>query len=337
MDSLATKATRNAVLDALKNLPKGLDDTYEEAMQRIDSQNDDDRELARKVLYWTTCARRPLTVEELQHALAVKIGTSRLDEGDIVDEEILFSVCAGLVTTSQESKIVRFIHYTTQRHFEGVRLRYFPEAEQSITKTCLTYLSFDTFSDGSYSTDYVWKIRLDLLQTRLQRNVFLLYAARYWDDYLNEDGLSDLKELLYRFVQNFDALMCSFHARMAPEEYLARATRAVYSIPIPFFGLQVVAQLDLETLSIRVREYKSVVERKDQHKSTPLTFTPSSGQEADVVILSDKDTEIRPKYNIRLHSIWLGSRRGVPHFYQQVMPMDLDKETTRTEKKDTEP
>lgn len=341
MDSLATKATRNAALDALRNLPKGLDDTYEEAMQRINGQNDDDRELARKVLYWTTCARRPLTVEELQHALAVKIGTSRLDEGDIVDEEILFSVCAGLVTISQENKIIRFIHYTTQRYFEGVRLRYFPEAEQSITKTCLTYLSFDTFSDDSHSMVDIWKIRLDLLQTRLRRNVFLLYAARYWDDHLNEDAMSDFRELLLKFSQNVHAVSCSFHARMAPEKYLARASRAVYSIPIPLFGLQVVAHLGLETLSIRVREYKSAVEMKDQHKSTPLTFAPSSGLEVEV-ILSDKDTEIHLENKTRLHSLWLGGLQfvwlgGAPLFHQQLMPMHLDKEATRTEKKDTEP
>jgi hypothetical protein len=46
MDSLATKATRKAVREALKTLPNELDDIYLEAMQRIESQNKDDKQLA---------------------------------------------------------------------------------------------------------------------------------------------------------------------------------------------------------------------------------------------------------------------------------------------------
>jgi hypothetical protein len=32
---------------ALETLPRGLDDTYNEAMERIEKQNEDDRELAK--------------------------------------------------------------------------------------------------------------------------------------------------------------------------------------------------------------------------------------------------------------------------------------------------
>lgn len=65
MDTLATKGTRKAVKEALKSLPNDLNRTYNEAMQRIESQNDDDRQLAERVLYWISYALRPLTVEEL--------------------------------------------------------------------------------------------------------------------------------------------------------------------------------------------------------------------------------------------------------------------------------
>jgi len=65
MNSLVTKGTRKAVQEALKNLPKELDRTYQEAMQRIKSQNDDDKQLAERVLSWISFAFRPLTLSEL--------------------------------------------------------------------------------------------------------------------------------------------------------------------------------------------------------------------------------------------------------------------------------
>ena len=59
----------------LQNLPqgeKGLDETYKQAMKRIEGQDKGYRELARQVLSWITYAKSPLTTAELRHALAVK-------------------------------------------------------------------------------------------------------------------------------------------------------------------------------------------------------------------------------------------------------------------------
>jgi len=86
--SLVIKKTRKAVREALKTLPKEQEKTYQEAMQRIKSQNVDDKHLAERILPWISLAFRPLTLNELQHALAVKFGESELDEENIPDEEL---------------------------------------------------------------------------------------------------------------------------------------------------------------------------------------------------------------------------------------------------------
>ncbi|KAJ7270977.1 hypothetical protein C8J57DRAFT_1065633 [Mycena rebaudengoi] len=54
IDSLATKNTVKAVRDALQNLPEDLEHTvtYDEAMDRIEAQNKEDREIARRTLIW---------------------------------------------------------------------------------------------------------------------------------------------------------------------------------------------------------------------------------------------------------------------------------------------
>jgi len=98
-----------AVRKALEILPKEMDGTYDEAMDRIERQNEDDKELAKQVFSWITHACRPLSVKELQHALAVMPGMTNVDPDAIIDEEILTAVCAGLVVIDDESCIVHLV------------------------------------------------------------------------------------------------------------------------------------------------------------------------------------------------------------------------------------
>jgi hypothetical protein len=57
MDSLVGKDTIAAARRALELLPKEMDDTYDEAMERIDQQNKDDKELVKQVFSWINNAR----------------------------------------------------------------------------------------------------------------------------------------------------------------------------------------------------------------------------------------------------------------------------------------
>ncbi|RYP09021.1 hypothetical protein DL764_001517 [Monosporascus ibericus] len=86
LNSLVGKRSPKAVRAALTKLPTGseaYDDAYESAMERIESQGTDPEELAKEVLSWITCARRPLTISELQYALAVEVGEAELDEENL--------------------------------------------------------------------------------------------------------------------------------------------------------------------------------------------------------------------------------------------------------------
>jgi hypothetical protein len=125
-----------------------LDKAYKDVMEIINGQQPGFRRLAEKVLSWITYAKRPLTTSELQHALAVVVGDSKLDEDNLERAERMVSVCAGLVTIDEESGIIRLVHYTTQEYFEQTQRRWFPDAEAHITTTCVTYLSFDEFGSG---------------------------------------------------------------------------------------------------------------------------------------------------------------------------------------------
>jgi hypothetical protein len=135
----------------LKKLPTGseaYDHAYKDAMERIEGQLMDEEELAKQVLLWITCAKRPLTTSELEHALAVEPEESQLDEENLCRAEDMVTVCAGLVTIDEESGIIRLVHYTTQEYFERTQSQWFPQAESEITITCIIYLSFNVFESG---------------------------------------------------------------------------------------------------------------------------------------------------------------------------------------------
>ena len=107
--------TPKAIRTALKDLPTGseaYDCAYKEAMERIKGQIPGSAVLAMRVLWWISFSARPLTTLELQHALAVEIGESAIDEENLPEIEDMVSVCAGLVTVDEESGTIRLVHYT---------------------------------------------------------------------------------------------------------------------------------------------------------------------------------------------------------------------------------
>ncbi|KAJ7362830.1 hypothetical protein DFH08DRAFT_841545 [Mycena albidolilacea] len=151
LESLMAKPTIKAVREALKRLPKGLNDTYDIVMQRIDSQSEEDRNVAHSALTWVVNAKRPLTVEEVQTALAIEPNTQQLDKDNLMDIELILAACAGLVILDGQRSVVRLVHYTTQEYLDSIQTEQFPDAQMEITRTLLTFLAFDGLPDSSWN------------------------------------------------------------------------------------------------------------------------------------------------------------------------------------------
>ncbi|KAH7191748.1 nucleoside phosphorylase, partial [Fusarium flagelliforme] len=147
--TLLSQPTKGDLLEALKTLNKGergLDDHYYQAMKRIKDQEPKRKALALKILTWIVHSKRRLTLRELQHALAVREDTKKLDEDFIPQPEIILSLTSGLVILEEESSIVRLVHYTAQEYFKWQHKRWFQHAESEITITCVTYLLLSPFN-----------------------------------------------------------------------------------------------------------------------------------------------------------------------------------------------
>ena len=206
--ALFNKDNRQAVLLALSNLPQTLFDSYDEAWERIVKHPNSER--AKQVLSWISFASRPLTIRELQHAVAVSPEDTNLEPNKLPAESSLTSACMGLVTVDQESQEVRLVHETTQAYLENRRQIYFPNAQQVIAVTCLTYLSFDIFEKGYCPSD-------ELLEARLQQNALLDYAARNWGNHAYGDVEQAIQTPTLKFLKSDTKVSCSAQAMLLPE------------------------------------------------------------------------------------------------------------------------
>ncbi|KAF2659374.1 hypothetical protein K491DRAFT_622918, partial [Lophiostoma macrostomum CBS 122681] len=176
----------------------------EEIKEAIVGANEDSQELALQALSWITCAKRQLKIAELQHALAVELGTSDFDKENIPEIEQIASVCAGLLTVDKESNIVRLVHYTTQEYFERTWESWFPDAQAKIAETCLTYLSFDVFEVGPCEDSY---------ESSCESYSLYSYSANNWGNHAcSTPSTESLNDLLYEFLLSDDPVpsSCTF-------------------------------------------------------------------------------------------------------------------------------
>ncbi|KAH7231109.1 hypothetical protein BKA59DRAFT_409338, partial [Fusarium tricinctum] len=217
-DKLTPKAIRNALKDFQRqNLGPDRDkklyllsEAYDQTMKRIKGQKTDLKELAMRVLSWITCAKRPLTTLELQHALAVEVGEPEFDEENLPQIADMVSVCAGLVTVDEESNIIRLVHYTTQEYFERMQTNWFPNAQADITAVCVTYLSYTVFESGFCGTD-------EEFEERLQLNPLYDYAAHNWGHHARTASMEN--KMIVNLLESEAKVSASSQTLMASKSY----------------------------------------------------------------------------------------------------------------------
>jgi hypothetical protein len=280
MDALVKKHNIKALKLALVNLPESLDNMYDEVLERIASQDTEDVDLAMRVLCWITHAFRPLSLQELQHALAVTAGDTELDEDALTDVDLLIDVCAGIVTIDQASNVIRLVHYTTQEYFTRVRKVRFPDAHFQIASTCIAYLSFDAFSEGPCSSD-------DTMDKRFDDHSLLPYAAVYWGDHTRESPEQRFAGSILGFLREEQRVFSLVQAAHVPDK---RDRIYWYSIQFPknVSAVHVAAASGLEATALLLLENGYNADSRDNYGQTPLSWAAVNGHEAVVRLLLDR-------------------------------------------------
>lgn len=179
--------------------------SYDEAMRRIQSQEEGFRNLAEQILSWIVWAVRPLTVPELQHALSIEPGDDELDEDNFLDANDLTSVCAGLVIIDQERQLIRLVHYTTQEYFERRRDELFGGIQNKIAATCITYLCLEIFNDPCPD--------LEVLLNRVTEYPLLAYAAPYWGHHVRATSELIQRDYIMRLLTEHSRLISAIQIK----------------------------------------------------------------------------------------------------------------------------
>lgn len=273
---------------ALTRLPKELDETYKEAIQRIDSQNDDDALLARRILSWISFAERAMTASELRHALAVgdlEPDETSLDEEALIDEDLLVTVCAGIVIIDKESQIIRLIHYSTQEYFDRNRNTLFPNARTIIANDCFRYLSLDPFSEGSVSTDR------EMLK-RLRDYPFVLYASSYWGSHALHAPESNCDEEINRFFDNASHVQATIQAGNIPgHRYFDWSQRHPQDVPAMVYAASFGLSITVSHFIVRGDD----IEGRGSDWQTALMVAAKNGHEDTVTRLLNENANQNAK------------------------------------------
>jgi ankyrin repeat protein len=259
-----------------------LSEAYKHAMERIDGQKPGFQRLAKMVLSWITCAKRPLTTLELQHALAIKIGDHQLDKENLREIEDMVSVCAGLVTVDKESSIIRLVHYTTQEYFDQTWEKWFPNTETNLATTCVIYLSFDEFESGFCQTDYE-------LEKRLQSNKLYDYASKNWGHHAR--AASMLIPEVNNFLERKAQVEASIQALLGVKQYLS-ASEDSQRLLKEMTGLHLVAYFGVKAIVQLLLDKGTHVNAADGYGRTPLHWASYNGYVKVIQLLLEKGPDV---------------------------------------------
>jgi hypothetical protein len=182
---------------ALENsVPTKLFDLYQVIIDGIRQGQDDTEQLVQKVLSWIYHAKRSLKMDELREAIAVEEGDIGLDEEDLMSAEDIVEICGSLVSYDVESGVMTFSHAKVEE-FLGTQCADFILSKLAMANICLDYLSLDIFESPAQD-DF-------LLEERLKKHPFAIYANQYFGMYIKEIDAEDDLETEFKVSKLFES------------------------------------------------------------------------------------------------------------------------------------
>jgi len=135
----------------------GLGDAYGATIGRIKAQNTDRARLGIEALMWISHSERPLSVDEICHALALEIGSAEINTDNLPSIRTVLGCCLGLATVDKGSSTIRLIHFTLKEYLSR-HADLFDKPHSGIAETCLTYLNFPAMKQLPSRPSYGFKV-----------------------------------------------------------------------------------------------------------------------------------------------------------------------------------
>lgn len=280
MNSLTNCLTISEIQQCLDNLSGDLDTIYVEALRLAKKRLSEHRHnVLQELLLWVSWAERPLSVEELEHSLAIlrqKAGPILPDSILPIREITIWS--AGLVSVDEEN-LVRAIHATSESFLIKNRQDLFPDGDGVIAHACLDYLTMVS-SSGTItgpSTRSVFK-------SRCQRYPFLEYAVlRSWRHVQRSQSKDD-------DIRAVDFLRSKARGFLNQALYFIDP---MWNAEQDASALHVAAHFGLLDVTIRLANLGEDVNAQDPFGVTPLMYAAEMGDEhlavVDCLLLAGAD------------------------------------------------
>ncbi|CAD6564823.1 MAG: hypothetical protein ASARMPREDX12_004447 [Alectoria sarmentosa] len=258
IQTILSEPTAGEMEEALKRMPQGLNDAFQETLQRIQGLSDGRRRLGLNTLMWVSHVGRPLLVAELSDALAIKLGDSTtLNQKYRPSQKMMVDCCLGLVTVDEESSVIRLVHYTVQEYFREHLNRIFPFGEQTVAQMATTYLLADPFAQGCRPEEAS-------ILALMSEYPFVKYAARHWGNHVSNAKSEQIDRLALKLLrarpQRALSDQISRYTRAFREEYWdAKEANSVNGLHVAaYFGLEGIARELLDANEVDVNSATSI-------------------------------------------------------------------------------
>ncbi|KAK0767029.1 hypothetical protein N5P37_000761 [Trichoderma harzianum] len=291
---------------------KVLASAYEQAIERIRNQKEGIRNLAMRALAWVTLAKRQITASELQHALATQGGMTTLSHDDLPDLSDITLACVGLLTIDEQSHIIRLEHYTAHEYLEKTQNSWFPGAEESIMRSCLTYLSFEIFKSGHCRSDEAFEHRIETFP-------LVHYAANHWECHLSHN--TEVIEDVILFLESQTSVEASMQARFTEKQHPLHQGYS-QDFPSNMTGLHAAAVLGLTEATKLLLERGHSPDAMDSYNHTPLSAASFHGYEAvaELLVTAGANLELKDLEFERTPLMW-----ATAEGYEPVVKLLLEK------------
>ncbi|KAH6889056.1 ankyrin repeat-containing domain protein [Coprinopsis sp. MPI-PUGE-AT-0042] len=199
LEALSECLSARDMRDTLKVFPPDIMEVYCQTWARISSQSLKHASLAKAVLIWVLNASRSMTIEELELAASTSPETHKFDPAQLVPGATLVSLCGGLITVEEESRLLRLVHYTAKDTLESLIHEAFPHPHSFLAAVCMTHLTECGFQDTTITSEQEFK-------SVLKNDPLLAYASEAWAFHARAGlDIEDTKRQTAQFVTESNA------------------------------------------------------------------------------------------------------------------------------------
>lgn len=293
-------------------------------MQRVSSQSRDRAWVAMKTLSWILKAKRPLSILEVQHAIATKPSQALPHADEIVDSEDILSVCAGLVIADRSTKSLRFVHATLQSSLLCTQSVWFPNMDSTIAHSCIDYLihpdvaaanpegngtrrdssaksrhritAMERFlsSDDSFGPSPHMCPSFDFASST-SKYPFLRYAAQYWGAHVRDAERNEgfLEQLMSKVVHSVGTNQFRSAKILGPAGRLALPESLRFDGLLPRTMMCYAASFGLQSLAEHSLNHEQQANRDNIRLVRPMIIASKLGH-CEIVEILLNDGRLKP-------------------------------------------